>query len=65
MVFKDSYFTLYDTLFHEYSLTSFFKDGRYTKFIKYKDIGVKYIECGVYEIVDEKKWMLAKIKYGI
>ena len=65
MEFKDSYARLYNTLFHEYSLTSFFKNGRYTEFLNYKDIGVKYIECGVYEVVDEKKWFLARIKYGI
>ena len=66
MEFKDSYARLYDALFHEYSLSSFFKEGKYYLFVEYKDIGLKFSKAGgVYEIVDEKKWMLAKIKYGI
>jgi hypothetical protein len=63
--FKDVNFELYDALFHEYSLTPFFKKGRWDHFVYYKDMGVKYIQTSVYEVVDEKKWMLAKIKYGI
>jgi hypothetical protein len=56
---------IYYSLFCEYYLTSFFKNGMYNHFVDYKNIGVKYIGFGVYEVVDEKKWMLAKIKYGI
>ena len=65
MEFKDVNGDVYDALFREYSLTSFFKTGSWHHFIAYKDIGVRYIQTGVYEVVDKKRWFLAKIKYGI
>jgi hypothetical protein len=38
-------------------------------FIKRKDIGIEFLTNNIqghfYEIVDEKKWMLTKIKYEI
>lgn len=38
-------------------------------YIENKDIGLEFIKFAAFEdtykIVDEKKWMLAKIKYGI
>jgi hypothetical protein len=65
MEFKDSYARLYNALLHEYRLNSFF-NGRFHSFVNYKDIGLKFNKAGGgYEIVDKKKWMLAKIKYGI
>lgn len=35
--------------------------------IKSKDLGVECVDETVdhYEVVDQKKWMIAKIKYGI
>ena len=65
MEFKDVNGKFYDVLFHEYSLTSFFEKGRWDHFIDYKDIGVKYIQTGCYEIVDKHKWMVTRLKYGI
>lgn len=65
MEFKDKDAKLYDALFHEYSLTSFFDKGMWDHFIDYKDIGIKYIQTGCYEIVDKKKWMVVKLKYEI
>ena len=34
-------------------------------FIKHKDMGILYIQNSYsYKVVDHKKWMLAKLKYG-
>ena len=65
MEFKDRDAKLFNTLFYEYSFTSFYKGSRWDHFVDYKDIGVKYIQTGVYKIVDEKKWMITRLKYEI
>ncbi len=37
----------------------------YSRFIKHKDMGILYIQNSYsYKVVDHKKWMLAKLKYG-
>jgi len=39
----------------------------FSKFINSKDLGVISIDYiyDIYEIVDEKKWLFSKLKYGI
>ena len=39
----------------------------FSKFINRKDLGVISIDYinDIYEIVDERKWVLTKLKYGI
>jgi hypothetical protein len=39
-------------------------DG-YKEFIVSKDFGIVHIEGNIYKIIDEKKWLLAKLKYGL
>ncbi len=63
------------TNFIHISLYNVFKDDfllqkdRWTDYIESKDLGV--VSCfnsnnnSLYKIVDEKKWLLAKIKYGL
>ncbi len=34
-------------------------------FINTKDLGIRYECSDTYKIVDEKKWLLAKLKYGV
>lgn len=46
------------------------KESRYERFIDSLDLGIKWkrvLDNGtdIYEITDEKKWLLNKIKYGI
>jgi hypothetical protein len=67
MEFKDSHYSrLYHALVHEYRRSSFYIDCKYYLFVNSKDIGLKFTKIGGYfEVVDAKKWMLAKIKYGI
>ena len=65
---------VYDVFEKEYKKSDLF----YRAFINSKDLGLittttnanerdygKGIHCDYYKIVDEKKWMLVKIKYGI
>ncbi len=39
-------------------------DG-YKEFIVSKDFGIVHIEGNIYKIINEKKWLLAKLKYGL
>jgi hypothetical protein len=39
--------------------------SNFEMFMNQKDIGLRVIEFKVFEIVDEKKWLLNKIKYNI
>lgn len=64
--FKDIHNIIRDALFEE----CYQSDYGWTDFIKHKNLGIHYIGLGfanemVYEIIDEKQWMLAKIKHGI
>lgn len=34
-------------------------------FIEKKDLGIEYNYAANYSIVDEKKWLLSKLKYGL
>ena len=65
--------TIYDKLRDEYFSCKWNDAGDYIKFIKFKNLGIECIEINVdqkglidrYKIVDEKKWLINKIKYGI
>lgn len=56
--------------FHTEWLDIYLKCPDWVIFIESKDLGIKCIEScqfsqdDKYEIVDEKKWLLNKIKYG-
>ena len=67
MEFEDRGFKVYRALQDEFRS---YKNSDYVSFLAMKDIGIKYIVKYIssfhhYEIVDKKKWILAKIKYGI
>ena len=67
MEFEDKDFKIYRALQDEFHR---FERDDYDSFLAMKDIGIKYIVKYIssfhhYEIVDNKKWILAKIKYGI
>jgi len=39
----------------------------FAKFIKYKDLGIEYVRGFFrihYRVIDEKKWMINRLKYG-
>ena len=67
MEFRDFNYTVYHKLKNERNDID--KELNWEQFIKRKDIGI--VHTGIvqnydsYKIVDEKKWTLAKIKYGI
>ena len=71
MEFKDVHDKVYSTFQHEF-LYFYNKDVDSDKswrdFIKDKDLGIQYIlkpRVDVYEIIDVKKWILTRLKYGI
>jgi hypothetical protein len=48
--------------------------NEWVKLISYLDMGIEFVQFNrykkynvydAYEIIDEKKWLLAKLKYGI
>jgi hypothetical protein len=39
-------------------------DWNWDKFIENKDLGIMHFVDDEYEIIDEKKWLLSKLKYG-
>jgi len=51
---------LINALFQEYCVSVL----DWKEFLDYKDLGIALID-GWYKIVDEKKWSLTKINYGI
>ena len=63
MLYDDKSEKLYDSLFDEYIIIGI--DFGWKEFIASKDLGIKYLSDDIYEIVDKKKWMLTRIKYGI
>jgi hypothetical protein len=66
MVFKDKKYLIHLSLIEEYGKTdASVVDWRH--FISLKDLGIIVLswERQEYRITDEKKWTLAKIKYGI
>ena len=54
---------IYNILYDEYVESNI---NSWSKFIKSKDLGIISISYydHLYRIIDEKKWALAKIKYG-
>ena len=40
-------------------------ESQWNIFLKHKDFGIYYKAYGIYEIIDQKKWLYAKLKYGI
>ena len=66
MEFEDTDHIICDYFFDEYRHDIF---HNWKAFIESKNIGLLYINDGIlehdkYRIIDEKLWMLAKIKYG-
>lgn len=67
MEFKDETFKIYELFWNEWSVNNY---SNWDDLIKSKDLGIIFIEVGQglishnYKIVDEKKWVLNKIKYG-
>ncbi len=51
---------IYNFLKEEYLRT----DWNWDKFIENKDLGIMHFVDDEYEITDEKKWLINKIKYG-
>ena len=39
-------------------------EWNWDKFIENKDLGIMHFVDDEYEIIDEKKWLINKIKYG-
>jgi hypothetical protein len=66
MVYYDEGRKVYSVFWFEYHTSNIFD---WKEFIDLKDLGIRYIKRGIsndlYNVVDEKKWLLAKIKYGI
>jgi hypothetical protein len=58
---SDKFYTA--EIYHKLSKEWIVYPRTWSDFIESKDLGI--IDLGVlYKIVDEKKWLLAKIKYG-
>lgn len=70
MIFDDISDNIYRTF-----VCDVYVECSWTEFVMYKDLGLVYIEryfndlhccySSVYEVVDQKKWALARLKYGI
>lgn len=54
---------IYKILYSEYTVS----ECNYALFIERKDMGIISIDLtgDFYKVVDEKKWLLSKLKYGI
>lgn len=64
MEFEDVQDKVYGALCDEYSQS----DKKWGEFILYKNLGIEYkpvFHSNTYKIIDEKKWLLTKIKYGL
>ena len=66
MEFRDVNNIITDMFLDEYTQSSIIG---WTRFIEKKDIGIVYNNThsahNIYKVVNEKKWLLTKIKYGI
>lgn len=60
-------FEIFFVFRHEYINTPYRSRSLFKDFIDTKDLGVSVVDFAhdLYEITDEKKWFLNKIKYGI
>lgn len=55
---------IYDRFLDELVLSNN-ENVSYNEFLDYKELGLVYLYGSKYRIIDKKKWMLAKIKYGL
>ena len=62
MEFEDPYDTIWNRLKSEYQYSRFMW---WNTFIASLDLGITHLGYRRYKIIDEKKWTLNKIKYGI
>ena len=76
MIYEDyggkifAYFTairLFDVSWWSHDYT--YMINEWVKLISYLDMGIEFVQFNryrydAYEIIDEKKWLLAKLKYG-
>lgn len=65
MKFDDIDSNLYSVFQHEFQAEFTRTNKRWSHFINNKDLGISYCINNIYTIVDNKKWLLAIIKYGI
>lgn len=74
MEFRDTKLTIFNIFKNEYYYSSKYMDDEtltdneaWRMFLAEKDLGIMSWDYRqqIYKIVDEHKWMLAKIKYGI
>lgn len=70
MEFKDENMDIFRVFLNDYLIFNKTSEEtyfpfRYNAFIKKLDLGIKYKGDSTFEILDEKKWFLNKIKYGI
>lgn len=64
MEFEDVNDSIYNALRCEFFDTNPNFRGAYQYFIINKNIGIEHVNNSIYKIVNKKKWLLAKIKYG-
>jgi hypothetical protein len=68
MVFQDTNQTIYEFFYLEFVEYPILLQTRsnWCSFIQNKDLGIKYlVHKDRYEIVDAKKWIIARLQYGI
>jgi hypothetical protein len=72
MEFKDSniyrvFLNEFSTLVKSTNSEINYSNTSYIKFIQMKDLGIICLSwsAAAYTVIDEKKWLLSKIKYGL
>ena len=65
MQFDDINDTVYSAFQYEFEDEYLRTNKQWSAFIKDKDIGIQYFIKKVYTVVDPKKWLLTRLKYGI
>lgn len=73
MGFEDLHYVIYDAFKREYKNSTYLQRLHlgWPDFIKNKKLGIECVQqfnliaCNTYNIVDDKKWILARLKYGI
>lgn len=67
MEFNDSEDTIYyyfRDYYHNLREDEYTHINNWGEFIEALDIGIEFYKDEIYKIVDKKKWLLTKIKYG-
>lgn len=64
MEFEELHEKLLDIFYYKEFLKHPIYKNRWSKFIESKDLGIILSDRN-YEVVDEKKWLLTRLKYGI